>query len=290
LIPLAFLTGGAIALAVLTTRTPEWYGKKRLTPEEQSQAADRLERKIVSLGNELGHQLNARPTTASSGTASSGTASSAPMPVPTGDANATPTANPKPDARVVLVLTEAELNAFYRKWITWDQLDKKIEPYVEAPEIRLLPGKIILGGNVTAARSIVWTTLVVTQNPGDDSPTVALGSVNAGALPLPAGVWAKWSKPLIDRVASDRETWKARAALAPASPEGIALASLDQFTRIIDGQSIRPVLFVRTSLGNRIMPVKLWQLDVQEGLMSMQVEVLDEAEAAKWLEELQKAK
>jgi hypothetical protein len=271
-----FLMICAIVLVTLATRTPEWYGKGRLTPQQQADAAQKLEEKLAGLGNTLGNQLGSNLGSKIVEQSSSPSTSPAPT-----------TKTSVPSNRVTLILTEAELNGFYRKWMTYDSLDQQLEKYVKTPEIRLMKDQILLGGEVPAAGAIVWGSLDITQR-ADKPPTVGLGTVYAGSLPIPQTVWKNWTSPLIDQLSKKKGEWVSKAEIWPANPAGVTLGAFVQLRDIHDSKSIEPVFLVRTSLGNKVLPVKVWSLDVQQGVMVAEVEVMTETESRKWLDELKK--
>lgn len=195
---LAVLAGG-VWLAWAARSTPDWFaddGAAAPPPAERDAAAARVDQQLLAIPGFVGQQLAAGQP-----------------------------------GRFKLVLTEAELNAFWQKWSAFRGVDAELGKYVQRPQVRLRDGAIHLGGRSAQLGTVVWLSLTP-QN----GRVVRLESsgLHAGRLRLPDRL-ARQVTGETRRWADDaRAKLPDRPALMPtgdAERAAVGLAQLDAAAR-----------------------------------------------------------
>jgi hypothetical protein len=173
--------------------------------------------------------------------------------------------------------TEAQLNAVFEKWSGVQSWREKYEQYVTDPVLILRKGMIILAG--TVKRGGVDTVLSLQFEPTIDSETgamsVQLTRILAGRLPVPQETILS---PVRTRATLAARTylpqWQRRAAIDPTgwvNEPAVNTALTKDALKILDQRSIDPVLFVPVDGSSRRVPVRIVDMQISDGSISVSV-------------------
>ena len=270
---LAVLLGAAVtALAVgffLFRAEPAWYRPVALPVEEREAAAQRATNKLAMIQNQAARARAAELMTQSA----------------TRDATA-PATTPSESA-ITVTFTDVELNAFFDKWIAWNNWKAAYDPYIADPVLVLDEGRVIIAARVKeldTVASLHVRPVVDVQG----RLRLDVERVLGGKLPLPESVLGDYRARLSRSIAQRLPRWRAGSALdragAPNNP--LILATMSQLlVNVLDERPADPVLFLPL-VGQRAVPVKLTHVQVEDHAMTLTVEPLDAQDRAALLERI----
>ncbi len=272
-ISLLVLILGAIGLGVmhyLSTRIPSRYLPHFLTDAERAAAAWRLEhQKLPGLLN-LAQKSQANDSAAQRARARG-------VPVP-------PDAT-QPVASLTLSFTQDEINSFLWKWSQPYQAN--YQQYVVNPFVSLEEGTIVLMATVPEFDRVVSAFF----EPKLDEKGMLhsdLGSLKLGNLPLPQGLFSSKREKVESALRSRLPNWQNRAAI---DPTGLANADAQSawlgklVLQLLNHQPSPAVIFVRTDK-SKTVPVRLTNVTVGKGALTITVQPMDASERAALLEQL----
>ena len=268
----AVLLGGAVtALAVgffLFRTEPTWYRPVALPAEEREAAAQRATNKLAMIQNQAARARAAEQM-------AQGT---------------TRSANPAPatvssESAITVTFTDVELNAFFDKWIAWNNWKAAYDPYIADPVLVLDEGRLIVAARVKELDTVASLHV----RPSVDVQgrlRLDVERVLGGKLPLPASVLGDYRARLSRSIAQRLPRWRASSALdragAPNTP--LILAAMSQLlVNVLDERPADPVLFLPL-VGQRAVPVKLTHVKIEDHAMTLTVEPLDARDRAALLE------
>ena len=266
---LAVLLGAAlVALAVgffLFRAEPTWYRPVALPAAAREAAAQRATNKLAMIQNQA-----ARARAAERMARSTTDVSVASVPS---------------DSAITVTFTDVELNAFFDKWIAWNNWKAAYDPYIADPVLVLDEDRLIVAARVKELDTIASLHL---RPSVDERGQLRLDvqRVLGGKLPLPESVLGDYRARLSRSIAQRLPRWRAMSALdrtgAPNNP--LILATMSQLlVNVLDERPADPVLFLPL-VGQRAVPVKLTQVKVEDHAMTLTVEPLDAQDRAALLE------
>jgi uncharacterized protein YpmS len=270
---LAVLLGAAVtALAVgffLFRAEPTWYRPVEIPAEEREAAAQRATNKLALIQNQVARaraaERMARPAT---------------------NDTTTPATDPS-DIAITVTLTDVELNAFFDKWIAWNNWKAAYDPYIADPVLVLDDGRVIIAARVKELDTVA--SLHVRPSVDERGQLrLDVERVLGGKLPLPESVLGDYRSRLARSIAQRLPRWRAHSALeragAPNTP--LILATMSQLLiNVLDERPADPVLFLPL-VGQRAVPVKLTHVNIADHAMTLTVEPLDAQDRAELLQRI----
>ena len=264
---------GAIGVGVmyhLSTRIPGRYLPHFLTNEQRAAAAWRLEHeKLPNLFN-LAEQSQKKDSAAQR-------AREGGKPVP---ASAT-----RPMAPVTLSFTQDEINSFLWKWS--QPYEANYQHYVTHPFIALEEGSIVLMGTVPEFDRVVSAFF---EPKLDDKGMLHsdLASLKLGAMPLPQALFSSKREKVENALRSRLPNWQNRAkidstGLANGDAQSAWLGKL--VLQMLNRQPSPAVIFVHTEKSNAV-PVRLTNVTVEKGALSITVQPMTAEERGALLEQI----
>jgi hypothetical protein len=202
----------------------------------------------------------------------------------------TRSANPAPatvssESAITVTFTDVELNAFFDKWIAWNNWKAAYDPYIADPVLVLDEGRLIVAARVKELDTVASLHV----RPSVDVQgrlRLDVERVLGGKLPLPASVLGDYRARLSRSIAQRLPRWRASSALdragAPNTP--LILAAMSQLlVNVLDERPADPVLFLPL-VGQRAVPVKLTHVKIEDHAMTLTVEPLGARDRAALLE------
>jgi len=246
------LTGVAVVLLVLllasalmrhwANSVPDWY-TQTLTPAERAAAAARAEnlwaeaQARIAQAYSVELEQNATQRLASDGNG------------------------------IAISFSGDELNAFYNKWAEFQGWDRKLDAYVENPQIVLLGGRLILAGKMKMLDGRIVSVHFEPRIDEQGQLRLRLTRVLAGELPLPQAVWHSQRERLLASIRRHLPRMQQGAKLAAngnANSDAISAAMGRLLLQILHDQPGEPVIFapLLTTSGRQYMPVRLTNVTI----------------------------
>jgi hypothetical protein len=276
IVVLAVLLGAAlVALAVgifLFRAEPTWYHPVALPAEEREAAAQRATNKLAMIQNQAARARAAERMANST----------------TGGETMTTGTLPS-DSAITVTFTDVELNAFFDKWIAWNNWKAAYDPYIADPVLVLDDARLIVAARVKELDTVA--SLHVRPRVDEQGRLrLEVERVLGGKLPLPESVLGDYRARLSRSIAQRLPRWRAMSALdrtgAPNSPLILATMS-GLLVNVLDERPADPVLFLPL-VGQRAVPVKLTHVRIEDHAMTLTVEPLDAQDRAALLEHVKR--
>jgi hypothetical protein len=264
------LAAGVAALAVgffLFRAEPTWYRLPAANAEEREAAAQRATNKLALIQNQAARARAAERMALSSTDSARG-----PAMIPS-------------DSAITVTFTDVELNAFFDKWIAWNNWKAAYDPYIADPVLVLDEGRLIVAARVKELDTVA-SLHVRPRVDARGQLRLDVERVLGGKLPLPEAVLGDYRARLSRSIAQRLPRWRAGSALdragAPNTP--LILATMSQLlVNVLDNRAADPVLFLPL-VGQSAVPVKLTHLSIEDHAMTLTVEPLDAQDRAALLE------
>jgi uncharacterized protein YpmS len=274
---LAVLIFGGIGLGLLyylSTRHPNAYLPRLLSAAEREAAAKSLElEKLPRLLN-LANQAQANAASAHRAEARGEDA---------------PAASTRPIAPVTVTFTQDEINASL--WKQVERYKSTYERYLSDPFVALDEGKIVLMGTVPEFGRVASAYF---EPKLDENGMLRcdLTSLKLGSLPLPETMLTKQRQKVENALRSRLPEWQNKADIGPTgviNADGRAAALGQLVIRLINRQPSPAVVFLpkdfeRPNKGS--IPVKLTQVAVEKGSLTVTVEPMDAQERTALLQQI----
>ncbi|MGH7177967.1 MAG: hypothetical protein ACREJC_11345 [Tepidisphaeraceae bacterium] len=255
---LVVLLGTAVVGLLLLRSEPEFYRRRQWTPEQRSAAARHAEQQFIELQNHAARARaheSVRRRGASPATAIAGA--------------------------ITLRFTEDELNAFFEKWVVFQDWKSAYEPYIEAPAIALREGRIILAARVKKLGCVVslhFEPRIVE----DGMLQVRLSRILGGRLPLPTLVISESEAQIVAEMQRSLPRWRSRASMdstGAANADTVAAAMCDLLLNIVRDRAGEPALFL-PPVDGRSVPMRLSAVQVTDGAIDLTIEPFTREERA----------
>jgi uncharacterized protein YpmS len=278
LIALAAVLAAAIVLSVVGIAmfrgTPTWYvtGGEPLTAAQREQLARAAENKMIEAQN-WAATLRADAQRAQQQQAMAATRTAA-----------------RAESSHVIEFSDSELNALFDKWSVLYGWRDKYAAYLEEPRIVLQNDRLILAGRMKELGGAVASFQF---RPQLDAATgklrLDLVRVTGGKLPLPEAAWVKWRDMIVDGTRKNLPLWRAQARIdssgAANFPAMAATLSRLLFA-VAEKKPAEPVLFLPLAGEKDSVPVKVAEVGVGAGKLTLTVAPLTPAERTTLLERI----
>jgi hypothetical protein len=264
---------GGIGLAVLhhlSTLRPDRYTPNALTEQQRAQAAWSLEhQKLPTLMNLV--EKSQKNDSAAQRAKARG------LPVP-------PDAT-QPVAPITLSFTQDEINSFLWKWS--QQYKSTYEHYLTNPYVSVEDGSIVLMGTVPEFDRVVSAFF---EPRLDDKGMLHsdLASVKLGSLPLPEAIFSSKREKVENALKTRLPNWQNRAKIDPtglANSDAQAAWLGKLVLQLLNHQPSPAVVFVHTEKSTTV-PVRLTNVTVEKGALTITVQPMTAQERADLLEQI----
>jgi hypothetical protein len=264
---------GGIGVGVLhhlSTRTPDRYLPNALTEQQRAEASWRMEhQKLPSLMNLV--EKSQKNDSAAQRAKSKG------LPVP-------PDAT-QPVAPITLSFTQDEINSFLWKWS--QQYKSTYEHYLTNPYVSVEDGSIVLMATVPEFDRVVSAFF----EPKLDEQGMLhsdLASVKLGSLPLPQSLFSSKREKVESALKTRLPNWQNHAkidstGLANSDAQAAWLGQL--VLQLLNHEPSPAVVFVHTEKSSTV-PVRLTNVTVEKGALTITVQPMSAEERAKLLEQI----
>lgn len=267
---------GAIGVGVmhhLSKRTPTGYAPTQLTADERAAAAWRLE-----------HQK--MPQLLNMATESQAKASAAVRAQARGAS--LPAGTTQPLSAVTVSFTQDEINSSLWKWS--EPYKSDYERYLTGPYVSLEEGAVVLMGTVPEFGRVASAYF----EPKLDEQGMLrcdLTSLKVGSLPLPESLLSKKRAKLEEALKAQLPQWQNRAKIDPtgiANSDANAAALGKLVLQILNHQPSPAVIFLAKDFPNhsRTIPVRLTNVTVEKGALTITVQPMDATERAALLDQI----
>jgi len=280
LIGLAAVLAAAIVLSLVGVAmfrgTPAWYrvaDGDRPTDAQREQLARAAENKMIEAQNW------AATVRADAQRAQRATESTTTAPV-----------TARAQASHVIEFSDRELNALFDKWSVLHGWRDAYAGYLEDPRVILQDDRLILAGRM---RELGGAVASFQFRPHLDQATGKLRldivRVTGGKLPMPEGAWAKWRDKIVNSTREHLPEWRAQAridASGAANFPAMAATLSRLLFAVAERQPAEPVLFLPLAGERDSVPVKVADVAVETGKLTLVVEPMSPAERVALLERI----
>jgi hypothetical protein len=277
---LVALLGTVLVLWRMVRAQPDFYHVVALPREQVEAAAQSATNKFATIQNQAARiraagQRAARASREGASGRSAGAGASsinAPATVPA-------------DA-ISVTFTDTELNAFFEKWSNFQNWKSQYERYVEDPIIILKDGRIILAGKLKDA-DLIASLHFEPKITDDGKLDLQLVRVLGGSLPLPQSLVGGYEQRIVDALRHHLPAWQHAAAFddGGAANGPLICASLAKLCiRVLHHDPTEPVLFLPIFAQKGSVPVRLTQVKIDDGSMTLTVEPMTREQQATLIE------
>jgi hypothetical protein len=252
--------------------TPEWYDATT-PPEHRARFAQQAESKITETQNwaTLLHGDAIRSQRAA-------------------QSNIAPPTTRVTDSHEIR-FTQDELNALFDKWSALHGWAANYSEYLDDPRIILQKDRLVLAAKVKELGAITSFHFAPRL---DENKQLRLDLVKVmgGRLPLPEPLWKSQKNRIMDGLRWRVPTWQPTARIdeqgaANQAAMSVTLARL--VMRAANNQPGEPILFLPLTEASRSVPVKVTELSVAAGSITLRVQKLTPAERATLIQKIRAA-
>ncbi|MEA2708814.1 MAG: hypothetical protein QOF78_1415 [Phycisphaerales bacterium] len=264
---------------VMFKGTPAWYGDvagQRPTDAQREQLARAAENKMIDAQNWAATlRADAQRAERNANDPAHRVASTA----------------PRAQASHVIEFSDQELNALFDKWSTLHGWRDKYAEYLEDPRIVLQDDRLILAGRLRELGAVA-SFQFRPQLDAQGKLRLDVVRVTGGRLPLPEGMWVKWREQLVQSSRRHMPVWRAQAQIDASGAANFPAmaATLSRLLFAVAGkQAAEPVLFLPIAGERDSVPVKVVNVAVETGKLTLVVEPLTPAERVALLQRIRTA-
>ena len=208
-------------------------------------------------------------------------------------AAATAPATARAQASHVIEFSDQELNALFDKWSVLHGWRDAYANYLQDPRVILQDDRLILAGRM---RELGGAVASFQFRPHLDRASGKLRldivRVTGGKLPMPEGAWAKWRDQIVNSTRENLPRWRAQAridASGAANFPAMAATLSRLLFAVAAKQPADPVLFLPLAGDGESVPVKVADVAVETGKLTLVVEPMTPAERVALLERIRTA-
>jgi uncharacterized protein YpmS len=256
--------GTLLVVWMLLRATPAWYRPTNLTAEQREAAAQNAQNKLIVVQNAAA-QARADERVA--------------------QRNATTL--PSSANTITLTLTDEEINALLEKWTVWPTVKAGYEKFMSDPRILLEDGRLILAGHVGEVDALA-SVHFAPRIDEDGNLRIEMVRVQAGKLPLPQGLLARYQQQAAGAVQWRLPRWRAGAKIddtGAANLEAVNAVMGKLLMDMLTNEASDPVTFVPLVDG-KIVTVKLISLRVEQGKLTLTVQPMTAGQRATALQRI----
>jgi uncharacterized protein YpmS len=238
----------------LIRRTPDWYKPLAMNSEEMQAAANRAFNKVTVIHN-MANEAAARESAASH---NAGAAT-------------------RPDVQpITITFTQDELSAFILRWT--DANSEKTDRYIKGPQFVLRDSQIIFGGQIAELGQFGAIQL----EPSLDEKGLLhldIAEIRAGQLRVPQA----FIESHLAKARTTLEQWlpawqqNARIDVRGANSDAVKAAMTELLLNTLRDKPSQPVFFMPT-VDRKIVPVKLTDVSISNGSITLTVQPLTPAD------------
>lgn len=298
----ALVTVAAVIAAVLVLSgvgvamfkgTPAFYStdaRPQQTEAERQQLARAAENKMIEAQNwAAALRADTQRGTRAAAKAPTALATTGPTTAGAAAAAAAPAAPPRAAASHVIEFSDDEINALFDKWSTLHGWRDQYADYLADPRVVLQDDRLILAGRMRELGAIASFQFRPRFDQGSGKLRLDLVRVTGGMLPLPEGVWGKWRDQIVESTRDHMPAWRAQAridASGAANFEAMAATFSRLLFAVAAKEPAEPVLFLPLAGERGTVPVKVANVAVDTGKLTLTVEPMSPAERMALLERI----
>jgi hypothetical protein len=258
LIVLCLFAGAFVGTSYwLAKRKPTWYRPLAFGSREMEAAANRAVNKVIQLHN-LADQAASRETS-KQWRQSHGAASLPALPP------------------LTVTFTQEELTAFLARWMDMNAgVNAKVDRYITGPQFLIADGQIKFACRINELDQLGVLRVVPSV---DDKGMLRLEivAVSAGSLPLPESFVQKQLAPAEKALRQWLPAWQTAAKIGPegANLDAVKAALTESLLRALHHEVTPAMLFMPID-GHKAVPMKLTNIALGEGTITLTVDPLTE--------------
>jgi hypothetical protein len=261
------LLGGLVLVLIGWAKlqaTPDWYHLPAASPAEREEAARRVENKLALIQNEAARVKRDQAQVARDRAVRD----------PARHDLAT---QPAPIQTIEVSFSEAELNAFYSKWSSLREWQAAVARHVQDPVILLKDQTLILAARLPE-HDLVASVHLRPEIDDQGRLVLEIARVWGGTLPLPAGIFNRYTEKLRSKMARHLPDWREAAAFdarGSANSAAIQATFAQMMIDLLEHRPSNPVFFLPL-MDQANVPVRLREIQIQPGILRLVVEPMDE--------------
>ncbi len=186
---------------------------------------------------------------------------------------------PEPAAEFTVSFTQDEINAFWRQWSEARGWDVAASPYIEQPLIAFDNGTVIVAARAVELRTVVSVHLRPTIT-DEGMLDIRLARLLGGRLALPTALVSEPRQKLVEAIRGDLDARRGEARINPsgaANDQALRASIMRGLLGILTDQPTDAVLYLPL-LGGGWVPVKIIDLTVGNGVLTLTARPMDPAE------------
>jgi hypothetical protein len=205
-------------------------------------------------------------------------------------AGTTAPATARAQASHVIEFSDRELNALFDKWSVLHGWRDAYADHLDDPRVILQDDRLILAGRM---RELGGAVASFQFRPHLDDATGKLRldivRVTGGKLPMPESAWARWRDQIVKSTREHLPAWRAKAridASGAANFPAMAATLSRLLFDVAEKQPAEPVLFLPLAGDGESVPVKVADVAVETGKLTLVVEPMTPAERVALLQRI----
>jgi len=205
--------------------------------------------------------------------------------------HATTTTTARAESSHVIEFSDQELNALFDKWSVLYGWRDKYAAYLEDPRIILQNDRLILAGRMKELGAVASFQFRPQLDAGGKL-RLDLVRVTGGKLPLPEGAWVKWRNQIVEGTRKNLPMWRAQARIdstGAANFPAMATTLSRLLFAVAEKQPAEPVLFLPLADAGDSVPVKVANVALETGKLTLTVEPMTPVERAALLQRIRTA-
>jgi hypothetical protein len=194
----------------------------------------------------------------------------------------------RPADAITIAFTEDELNAFFDKWSVFQNWKAAYDRYLEDPVVILQDGRIILAGKVKEL-GLVASLHFAPKIDETGKLDLRLVQILGGRLPLPEAVIGRYQDRVIAHLAPRLAGWQRSSAFdasGSANSSAIAAVATMQLVHILRHEPAESIVFLPVLGEKGSVPVRVTNLRVEKGAMTLTVVPMTHDERAALLQRI----
>ena len=228
---------------------PDWYSRKKSTPQEMAAAYARADKQIQRLLHDAQEAQHRQALLAT-------------RPAGPGD----------DDEPIQVSFTEEELNSYFRRWDQSMGWSEQYDRYLSDPQIVIQDGRLILAANVKEVGTVVSIGFDPVLEQG--KLLMPVSQVLAGRLPLPQSFWRRYEQRTERALIEHLPEWQQGAEIATdgsANADAVAAGMGELLVDLMNNRPADPVLFLPYDLQHmkRGLPVRLTDLQISNQSLTL---------------------
>lgn len=249
---------------------PDWYVRRKSTPQELEAAYARADKQIQRLVHDAEDAQHRQSI----------------------DATQPGHSSAQDEQPVQISLTDDELNIYFQKWDQALGWSHHYGSYLSNPQIVIQNGRLILAADVKEVGTVV--SVAFEPRLADGKLQMPVTRVLAGRLPLPESFWRRDVNKLDESLHQHLPQWQDQARIARdggANPAAIKAGMTELLMDLLNGRAADPVLFLPYNLTQMEtgLPVRLTDEQISDHTLTLTVQPLSATQRRELLSRIQKS-